>query len=200
MTPRALASLRRPRSARSETDGGKNARADNQRTASDDTKRTLRSCGAYRRRPSDLPRRITGAHRSAHQPAQHPLCGGAARFLAVGRGEKAAPFASLRRRRHRADQSPGAALPVAKQARLVKRPAGGQRGAGRITNTKTKHLRIGVHQTREIQGVRPGAFNARTENLVLFKDTYYGYYRERLSVREPNGQMWKSSAVDDRTR
>ena len=50
----ALASLRRPRSARSETDGGKHARADNQRTAAHDTKRTLRSRGAYHRRPGAL--------------------------------------------------------------------------------------------------------------------------------------------------
>src|SRR5208282_4729267 len=83
----ALASLRRPRSARSETDGGNNARADNHGTASDDTKGTLRSRGLYRRRPSDLPRRITGAHCGAHQPAQHPLGAGAARFLAVRQGK-----------------------------------------------------------------------------------------------------------------
>ena len=64
-----------------------------------DTKRTLRSRGAHRRRPSDLPRRIAWAHRGAHQPAQHPLGAGAAKpaarlglkVIVVG------PFRRLRR-------------------------------------------------------------------------------------------------------
>jgi hypothetical protein len=82
-SPGALASLRRPRSARSETDGEKNARADNQRSASDDTKRTLQSRGADHRPASNLPRRIGGPYRSAHQLAQHSLGFGAAGFLTV---------------------------------------------------------------------------------------------------------------------
>src|SRR5208283_303827 len=95
-SPGALASLRRPRSARSETDGGKNARADNQRTASDDTKGTLRSRGAYRRPAADLSRWLDRPHRSAHQPAQHPLGAGAARFLAVNAGPQKRPGRALR--------------------------------------------------------------------------------------------------------
>src|SRR5208282_6584332 len=68
----ALASLRRPRSARSETDGGNNACADNGRTASDDAERTLRSRGAYHGRTAAQSRGTARTRQRAHQPAQPP--------------------------------------------------------------------------------------------------------------------------------
>lgn len=73
-SPGALASLRRPRSARSETDGGNNARADNNGTVTSDTKGTLRTRGAYHHRTAPLSRGIARPRDRPNSQSRSPTC------------------------------------------------------------------------------------------------------------------------------
>ena len=73
-SPGALASPRSPRSARSETDGGKNAYEENQRTAASDKKGALRSGGAYHRGPAALSRGIGRARQRSPTCATSAGC------------------------------------------------------------------------------------------------------------------------------
>src|SRR6202051_1163513 len=88
---RRKASARRPRLARSESDGGNNARADTNRTDAPDAYRALRSAHADHQRAAGFPGRLRRTRQRAHDSAQHPLGpGAAARLLAVTRTAKAA--------------------------------------------------------------------------------------------------------------